>query len=362
MLNHDGLRSLYRELREERVLSVYVDGAQSDPAERRAWRVRLDRGLAEERRRVEELGRDAVEQFDAARQEIETALSDFTDFLPDRGWVGFATPGRLRHGGGVPVPMPDQVRWEDGIRVAPYVRALKQERTVAAVVADRRRARLFTYRAGEVTEHEPMTADTDFGDLADSSTSKRGSPTSGTRGETGTDAGQRATEVSAERLHARVVQRLGELAGHEGFLVLGGTTEAVKALADEAGAFEGRLIERPSMHMDLTEAEAMAEIESAASELTRGMQSELLEAVVDAARSGGKGCLGIQATKEALREGRVDLLFLTRGMREREGDLADRFVGTAFERAAYVEELSGESAERLDAEGEGVGARLRYTT
>ena len=69
-----------------------------------------------------------------------------------------------------------------------------------------------------------------------------------------------------------------------------------------------------------------------------------------------------QATKEALREGRVDALLLSRGFRERDGDLVDRFVGTAFDQGALVEELSADGAGRLDEEGEGVGARLRYVT
>jgi peptide subunit release factor 1 (eRF1) len=104
------------------------------------------------------------------------------------------------------------------------------------------------------------------------------------------------------------------------------------------------------------------EVEDAASELTRRLQDGLLREVVDAARSGGRGALGVQAVTEALREGRVDRLLISRGFREREADFADRFAGSAFEHGGEVEELSGEAAEHLDAEGEGVAARLRYTT
>ena len=362
MLNREQLESLYKDLRETMVLSVYIDGGQSDPANRRAWRTVVERGLSDERRRVEAETPDDVDAFDAARDLIEEQLEKHEAFMPEPGWVGFATPEALHRAEGVPVSMPDVVRWERGIRAAPYVRALKQERVVVAALVDRRRARVFTYQNGEVAEHEDLLADLDFGDLGETASSSRGTGQSGSRGETGADAGQRALDVSASRLHSKLIDIVSGLAGRDGFLVVGGTSESVSAVMKQATLFEGRMLEQPSMHLDMTQAEVKTAMEDAASELTRGVQDELLDQVVDAARSGGRGCLGIQATKEALREGRVDALLLSRGFRERDGDLVDRFVGTAFDQGALVEELSGDGAGRLDEEGEGVGARLRYVT
>jgi hypothetical protein len=361
MLSREQLEALYREVRDEAVLSVYIDGGQSDPANRRAWRTAFDGAMAEERRRIETEAPEELEAFDAARGLIEDAVAGHKEFMPAHGWVAFATGEALRYADGVPVPMPNLVRWERGLRAAPYVRALKQERVVVGVLADRRRARVFTYREGAVSEHDELVADADFGDLSESAASTRGTGQSGSRGETGSDAGQRAVEVSASRMHSLLLDRVGELAGHDGFVILGGTPEVVSAVAKQAGGFRGRLLERPDMHLDMSEAEVKTVLEDAASELTRGLQDELLSKVVDAARSGGKGSLGIQATKEALREGRVDALLVSRGFRERDGDLVDRFVGTAFEQGAMVEELSEAGAARLDEEGEGVAARLRYT-
>ena len=362
MLTRDELQGLYRELRDEGVLSVYVDGGQTNPAERRVWHTAMERGLDEERRWLEAHATDELEAFDAARGRIEADLERHRAFLPDRGWIGFATKDDLKHAEGVPVPMPDLVRWERGIRVAPYVRALKQARVVVAALADRRKARIFTYREGEVTEHADLIADLDHGDLSESASSKRAGAQTGSRGETGTDAGQRALDVSATRIQAQILDAVGNLAGNDGLVVFGGTPEVVSALARQSNRFAGRRLERTSMHLGMTAAQVKDEMEAAASELTRGLQDPLLTQVVDAAKSRGKGCLGIQATKEALREGRVDSLLITPGFRAREGDLADHFVGSAFEQGAAVEELSSVGADRLDEEGEGVGARLRYTT
>jgi len=361
MLTREDLVDLYRGLRDARVLSVYIDGGQTDPAARRVWSKSLERGLDDERRRLSVSAPSELENFDAARARLRSELDRHEAFLPDRGWVGFATADKTWYAEGLPVPMPDLVRWESGIRVAPYVRALKQDRVVVTAIADRRRARLFTYRDGAVVEHDELTADLDSGDVSDSTASKRARSQSGARGETGTDAGRRSLDRSATRLQAELVARLTDLAGHHGFVILGGTPEVVSALAPECQHLGDRLMERPSMHLDMSEAEVKAATEEAASELTQRQQADLLAEVVDAARSRGRGCLGIQATKEALRGGRVDSLLITRGMRARDADLADHFVGTAFEHGASVEELSGIGAERLDSEGEGVGGRLRYT-
>jgi hypothetical protein len=365
MLSREQLEGLYKQLRDAQVLSVYIDGDEANPADRRAWRTTLDRGLAEERRRLEREAPDAVGAFESARELIEAELAQHREFMPGPAWVAFASPDGLHYADGVPVPMPDLVRWERGIRAAPYVRALKQDRVVVAALADSRKARLFTYRNGEISEREDLIADLDFGDLSESASSHRESGavgSTGSRGETGTDAGQRALDVSASRMHARLMEVVGDLAGRDGFVVLGGTRETVSAVARLAGAYEGRIVEWPSMHLGMSQAEVKEALEKAASELSRSAQDELLSQIVDAARSGGKGCLGIQATKEALRDGRVDALLVSRGLRERDGDLVDHFVGTAFEQGALVEELSATGAVRLDEEGEGVGARLRYTT
>lgn len=360
MLTREKLVELYAELRDEKVLSVYVDGGQTDPAERRVWSKRVENELDRERDRLKDEAPGDLDAFEAARGFVEQELRGFPAFLPDSAWVGFATAEGLRYGDGVAVTMPSLVRFERGIRAAPYVRALKQQRVVVAAVADSRKARVFTYRGGEIEEVVDMIADRDYGDLTDSVSSKRAGRFSGTRGATGTDTARRLIDISAARMQSDLLDEIEKLAGGDGLVVFGGTSEVETALARQADRFGDRWLVRPSMHLGITETEAKAEMQAAASELTRRMQSTLLDQVVDAARAGGKGCLGSEETRKALAEGRVDTLLLSRSFRDGHPDLADHFVGSAFEQGAAVEELSGSEAERLHAEGEGVGARLRY--
>jgi hypothetical protein len=361
MLNHDELVDLYRTHRDTRVLSIYLDGGAKDFAERKVWRKHLEHALNDAAAGLES-GTPEDQAFQAARRALEGELAEFPNFLPDRGWVGFATADGVIHAGGVRVPMPDLVRWEDGIRVAPYVRALKQERLVVAALVDSRRARIFEYKEGALSEFESLTADTFLGDLSDVNQSKRPSVHTGSRGQTATDAAQVQLEVGAERLFKRLVERLVERMGRDGHLVLGGSLEGVRHVSDHLpNHLRLRSIDQSTLRVEMSDAELRDAVELAASQLNQGLQEQAISDVIDAARSGGKGSLGAEPVEKALREGRVDTLFLSRGFIRANPDYADHLVGAAFEKHAEVEELSVNGGHRLDQEGEGVAARLRFT-
>src|SRR6056297_438380 len=121
-------------------------------------------------------------------------LRDYSNFMPERGWVGFATTDDVVYADTVPVPMPDLVVCEEGLRVAPYVRALKQERPVVLALADRHHAKVLVYREGDIEEVEEFTAGAEIDDLSDTQTARRSAERSGTRGNA-TDDAQRQVEV-----------------------------------------------------------------------------------------------------------------------------------------------------------------------
>lgn len=359
MLDRADLVRLYRDLRDRPVLSVYLDVDQHDPAQRRAWRTRLENEVSNEARRIANGGADDGD-FRAALGHLESALQD-DGFMKGRGWVGFATPDALVHHESLPVPMPNLVRWEDGIRAAPYIRGLKRLRRIAVVVADRRRARLFDLSEGELRERPSLVADQDLGDLSDVGVRKAGTNRSGRRGETATDQAQRILEENAERMWKSTVEQASEIAGSEGFVVIGGTPEATGRIES---LLPSRLRERTEtsthLHLDMSPNEVREAVSDVAAALNQRLQGELVDGVVDQARSGGRGVLGRDATVDALREMRVDTLLVSRSFMRDDPELADRCVGTALAQDAEVEEVSGAGADRLDAEGDGMGARLRY--
>jgi hypothetical protein len=360
MLTHDKLVELYRALKPRKVLSIYVDADQHDPAERNKWRTRLERDINLKRKALD---RDDEERraFDQAWGLLKERLEPFDAFVPDKGWVGFATDDHVWHAESVPVPMPDGVFWEEGMRVAPYVRGLKQERPVHGLLVDSQRARLFRYQAGDLVELEDLRADTFMGDPTDVGISKRATAFTGRRGETSTDLAQRVLENIQERMIKHVVEKLSHELATDGFLVVGGVPEVVARVRSALPrGLDERTLESPSLVVEMTLSEVKEGIQEQASRLTQRYQEELLGQVVDAARAGGKACLGSSDTTRALSEMRVDTLLLSRTFIRAQPDAADQCVGSALVQDAAVEELSEEGAARLDREGGGIGARLRY--
>jgi hypothetical protein len=360
MPSHDEVVRLNQELAGTKVLSVYVNAEETNPAARRAWRVRLDRTL----KALDERLKDApAEERTAARAAAALLLAELERFgglLPERGWVGFATPDRLWYAAPSPAPMPDLVRWEDGAHVSPYLRALKQSRPVTAVLADRRRARIFRYLHGELREEAEFRSEADTAVGPSAGSSKRASTHSGVRGESRGDAARRSEQVSSQRLLREVRDALSEPASEGHLLVIAGAPETtaalLRALPERAGE---RTIEAHGVPADASAAELKEAVESAASALSIRLQQALVDQVIDAARSGGRGCLGREHTERALQAGAVETLILSRAFARAEPGAAEHLVDQAFDQGAAVEEISEATAKELDREG-GIGARLRF--
>jgi hypothetical protein len=361
MLTKDQLAELYRGLQQERVLTVYVDGVGKDPAARRVWRRRLDQEFEREEHRLTFADSKDKESFDEARNLVLKELDAFESFLPGKGFVAFANNTELIHAENLPVQVPTLVRWETGVRVSPYIRGLKQLRPMITALVDKRRARIFRYLEGEITEVADLRADTFLGDLSDTAMSRRAGTASGSRGETATDAAQRILDVGTERMLKETKELVTDQANWEGFVLLGGEKEAVAALRPMlTGVKESRILENPSLWVEMSPAEVKEATRAGASALSKRRQTELLDQIMEQAYSRGNGCLGGKDTVLALDAGSVDILVLSRGFVEANPDYADRCVAKAFEQGADIRVFGSVPSEKLDEVGGGIGARLRF--
>lgn len=362
MPSQDVVVQLNRELAGTKVLSVYLNAQETDPAERRAWRIRLNGLLKGVDERLTDEPAEERKAARAAAELISQELERYQGMLPGHGWVGFATAERLWHAESSPAPMPDLVRWEDGAHVAPYIRALKQARPVTAVLADRRHARLFRYLHGELTEEAVLRSDTGLVDGPGAGGSNRPSTHSGARGETRSDAANRSEEAATQRLLRDVLDALSGPVNEGHSIVVAGSSEVavalIRAIPERA---EERTIDLAGIGMDATHAELKEAIEAAASTLSIRLQRGLVEEVLEATRSAGRACVGREPTERALEAGAVDMLIISRAFARAEPEAAESLVDRAFGQGAAVEEIAEEAANELDREG-GVGARLRFNS
>ncbi len=361
MLTRDQLADLYRGLQQERVLSVYLDGVGKDPARRRVWRRRLAQELEREAHRLGLDNSDEKDGFETAQELVLKKLDDYQSFLPGKGFVAFATADGIRHAETLPVQVPNLVRWGTGPKVAPYIRGLKQLRPMVTALVDGRRGRVFRYKEARVEEVLDLRSDTFLGDLTDEASRKMASTHSGTRGKTATDAAQRYLEVAAGKMLKKVRDLVCDLACEDGFVLLGGTQEALAILRPMMPkVMDRRILENTSLFVEMSLPEVKAATAEGASALAKRRQQELLDQIEEQTYARGNGCLGGENTVRALMDGSVDILVLSRSFVEANPDFADQCVGQAFRQNAEVRVLGGGPADRLDEVGGGIGARLRY--
>jgi hypothetical protein len=95
--------------------------------------------------------------------------------------------------------------------------------------------------------------------------------------------------------------------------------------------------------------------------LERRRQSECVAQAIDGAFSGGRGALSVEATKAALAERCVQDLYFTERLAQQMPDELEVMIAIAFEQSARSEVVRDPAtAERLDREGGGIGALLRF--
>jgi len=360
MLSLQELISLARELGDEHVLSVYLDAAFDDPARRASWRVPVDNSIKNIRRDLEGSSHEERKGFEHCVELLDNELASFAGGVGAAGWVGFITVHGVRLAEKLPAPMPTLVIWRTGICIAPYIRALKQSRPVVVIVADASAARLYRYATGllgsaeTVHAHAVIEAPVHMGDAP------RLGFHAGTRGETGRDASQAARLVGTDRMLEEVTRQGVKIAGHDGWILVGGIPEvsahiahAVERLAPD------RVLRLNALDIHATDAQVHAAAERGASQLRDEMDLRHVSEITGGADDQRLIARGLTATQHALEQASVRELYLTpRFMADHLAD-AESSVRAAMAQDAVIEEVSRAAADRLDEFG-GIGARLRY--
>jgi hypothetical protein len=356
MLDVKGLAWLIDAVGDAAVLTIYLSAEDRDPAQRQAWRLRLAASIEAARTDVPE---HELEGFDAAHRLVETELRKVPGFLPGPGWCAFATAGRVLFSGSLPAPVPDTVRWRYGPLLGPALPALTRQWPAVLALVDSRRARIFRYAGGELEEVVDLRADTYIDDLGDRNTSKRAAVRSGVRGETATDAADRILRQQTMQMLGDVAPLVRGLAGPAGAILLGGPEEARAALRHLLADLPGENIDGDVALPVLASApEVRAAIELHASRLAETRLQRLVARVVDDARAGGRGAVGLHAARRAVENGQVAQLFVTPVFAERHEADVEPLLARCLTLGGDLEAVTGAAAALLD--GEGIAARLRF--
>lgn len=361
MLTLAQLIALEQSLHGQRVMSVYCANDVTDPAERTEWRRTLAHALSTLADRWHgAAGTDRV----ALQSAIGHVLAEVEALPIDRrfrGWVAFATSDGVVHAEYLPTRVPWVVAWDDRLRIAPYVRALRDRQRAIVAVVDSRTAALYVYQNDQLdaltTLHasHQLTPGTHMGDPP------RLGFHAGTRGTTNTDRVRHARMVARTRLLTEVATRLRAEASSDDWLLVGGIPEHAKAVVSRVTGSEA---ERTRYVAGLDTHATPARLASAVARTVSALQADsdrdLVDAMVDGEERRDAVRMGSPASLTALQLGAVDRLVFSEQFVHAHPRIAEEAVRAAFACDSGVASVEGDAAARLDAHAAGIAAHLRY--
>lgn len=361
MFTRQDLARLEQALGGMKVLSVYVDGSAADPALREARSRALLRLVAHERDARRGASREELEAFDACVRRLQASLASPAEAPSAPGWVGFFPARGDAHVEALPVRPPTMVAWDDGPRIAPYVRALKQHRPAIVVVVGAQAASIQVYVRGTLSVVEKLHVEPTHVAGTHTGRPPRMGFHPGAHGSTGADEHDRERHAAFERMRRQLVSQVEVLAGERAWILVGGSgpvpSTVIEALPARMRARARRIA---GVDARTSQARLRAAVERAVSAATQEHDDARVLELLDARDAGGRGIAGAPDALGALRLHAVDCLLFTGAFLEREPARAESLVRLALAQGAEVEHVSGAAAERLDAAG-GVAARLRFT-
>jgi hypothetical protein len=360
MLTRDALVELSDSLSEQHVLSIYLDGRVTDPAARLAWRSTLAGNVTALRNKILEHATAERNDFDRCRELLEEELASIDGALSAPGFVAFVTPDRVALAEALPVAMPNVAQWQHGPWISPYLRAQKELRAVILAVVDARSARSYRYALGALSPLEHFHAHAHADEPTHMGSASRQHFHTGTRGETATDAIERARQHGTQRMLGELIEHIMNAAATDEWIVIGGMPMRAGMVLTMLPPMARQ---RAVVATGLSSVTAASTLRRAAREQARELRQRLDREIVDTAiahaAERGRGSVGAESTRGALQINDVHMLLMsTRFMNDRP-EVAEELARLALGGGATIEVVSPPGADRLDRAG-GVAAILRY--
>ncbi len=344
-----------------KTLTVYLDVDQTNPANRkRQFETRLKDMLRQLRGEHPD-----DEQLAATSEEVEDILKRIdptgkTLVLVRHRQLGvtFRKP--------VKVALSPGAFWGSGAFMRPLLEALDEHERFGIVLADRKRARLFTVFMGDIEEHKDLISE--LGPRPDSpSQDKQLSQPRMARHH------DEAVTSHLKRVATEIGRVLEQLEVDR--LIIGGSVAAASELARLLPKrSRGRLVEVLPIPVTATNEEILARAGEVQARLERAEELEIVRDLLKEVRKGGRAVAGLGPTLGALNEGRVWKLVYLQGLHieggycescnmlfdpadercplcgkalEREPRMLDRMSKAVLDQGGHVEPVDGPAAEAL---------------
>jgi len=341
----------------DRTLSVFlmVDAARlENQAATPGWRIWLKTALRELS------GQHAEDEtFAALRRRAEALLERHRG--DSKGLALFLTPASEQLFE-LPVPLAENAVAYGRASLAPLLWAMDEYERTLIVVVDQERARFISGYMGGASREGTHVNDVeayDFRQMHQMPTGRNQGDR--TMGGANRDAFEATVGDHLRRFYQEVAAEVRQIKERQGIrrVILGGPGEAAHALRREMHDTVARdVVAMVPIPQWVDDGAVMRLALPAAIEVERQQEVELVDEVVNLARSGHRGALGVPAILECLARKQVELLVLPWPLEDPQ--LRDELPLAALAAGAKIELVSGPAAARVHAEG-GAVARLFYT-
>jgi hypothetical protein len=347
-------------------LTIYVTvdpAARENQAAHPAWRVWLKNALNDI-----EAGIDRAQ--DTFWPEIRAqAEAYFAEYQPSSKSLALLVGPDLQQAYELAVAVENEAFYGKPM-VVPLLWVMEEYQPYLLVLVDHEKARFYTASLGELGFQDAMTLELDTEDWVEKSAQRTASSEAGhfTRGtgSTGFGRGNKRDEFEQRvdehhhRFYREIAARIEHISRDRDIqrLVLGGNEHSAHAVRDLLHESVAELVvDVQSIPMYFTTQEIIERVQPAALDYERQQEMDLVEQVINLAKSGGRGALGRVDVMQALDQQRVEVLVAP--WRLDDPELEAELPARVFASSGTIELVHGEAAERLKAEG-GLAARLYY--
>ena len=361
MINLDDVKQMLTEA-DEQTLTLYlnIDNAREEnQSQQPAWRIWLKDVLREQAAQHRQDGDKATETWNHIQPQVEEF---FRDYRPSSTTLALFTGPGFQRAIELPLSFENQLYYGKPA-VAPLLWALDEHEAYLIALVDQEKVRFFIAQLGAVGFEESMEIDIDDYDWQERTTMHGPGPgisNAAVHGGTGKDDFKDMIGEFVNRFFRDTVERMQKLVEKHGVrrIILGGVEESAHAIENfMPDNLKQCLIDYVRIPMRATTAQISEMAGERAIAYERTQELELVNQVIDFAKSGGRGALGPKAVMEALEMQRVELLIMPWPMDDQ--SLATELPLRAFASGGGVELVHGEAADRLKQEG-GLAARLYY--
>lgn len=351
MLNIQHVRDTLKDI-DEAVVTLYlhVDPAhqpnQNTPP---AWQIYVKDALRKIEAAMDSADANGLETI---KQRIDTFLASYT---PSGKTLMLMVGEETQHVHELPIALENRYAFGQPL-MTPLVWAIDEYERYLVVLVDQEQAKFFSAYLGHANTTDELSIDFDEYDFRERNYINAGGAQQGSS----KDQFEDMRDAHIKRFHKTAAERTREFVDEidADRIILGGSGKAAHALRDLLHpSLQKRVVDILPIPLDAAEHVVASEIQQAALNYERSHELDLVNEIVNLAKSGGRATLGIEAVRERLVQQQVELLILPWPMDDK--DLASELTTQALENGVEVELIHGSAAMQLRRDAE-VAARLYY--